>query len=530
MRQSIPAIAVTATWRLPERFPTQLIDISLPLRRDAGAHLVKHVFDRCLGGGKPRRVACAHHDIGVRAAHLVHERIAADHDLRMGFGDFAKLGAYVALAAIRPHGFGQHLDSGLELRRHLVEHGLHDRRHARHDNHVADPESGRGRDLVGDKFSALRHAGHAHARRVQLGSHGGVALLQQGNYPLVVLDRNPERRGDGVGRDGVMGRADPARGEHIGITGAQGIERFDNRRLIVGHDPDFPKIDADPRQVLGDVADVLVLGPAGKDLVANHQEAGRNDRRHRIVYHRMVRLVADAVMTGSKACRAPSQFGAFIDRPAASLQQGLVMARSVARVERKRNPGGGRCHVGRAIPDYGLQERPSIRATALPGTAAPAYKSGMDSTARVSEPPPYRPIAFGPVDIACDAVSGGGFRLRSRLPLAPHDSSLSRMFRAAVEAAPDRAFLAERAGDGWRTLTYSAARPIVDRIAAAFLERGLSAERPVMVLSGNSIDHALLMLAAYTAGIPIAPISVAYSLQSRDHAKLKHVAALLQPG
>src|SRR5215467_9868319 len=154
----------------------------------------------------------------------------------------------------------------------------------------------------------------------------------------------------------------------------------------------------------------------------------------------------------------------------------------------------------------------------------------MDSTMRASEPPPYRPIAFGPVDIVCDAVSGSGFRLRSRTPLAPHDQSLSRMFRAAVEAGPDRMFLAERSGDGWRTLTYAACRPIVDGIAAALVERGLSAERPVMVLSGNSIDHALLMLAAYTAGIPIAPISVAYSLQSRDYAKLKHVAALLQPG
>src|SRR5215470_19076083 len=154
----------------------------------------------------------------------------------------------------------------------------------------------------------------------------------------------------------------------------------------------------------------------------------------------------------------------------------------------------------------------------------------MDSTMRASEPPPYRPIAFGPVDIVCDAVAGGGFRLRSRTPLAPHDRSLSRMFRAAVEAAPGRVFLAERSGDGWRALTYAACRPLVDGIAAALVERGLSAERPVMVLSGNSIDHALLMLAAYTAGIPIAPISVAYSLQSRDYAKLKHVAALLQPG
>jgi feruloyl-CoA synthase len=154
----------------------------------------------------------------------------------------------------------------------------------------------------------------------------------------------------------------------------------------------------------------------------------------------------------------------------------------------------------------------------------------MDSIARVPEPAPYRPIAFAPVDIVCDAVPGGGFRLHSRTPLGPHDPSLGRMFRTAVEAQPDRAFLAERSDDGWRTLTYAASRPIVDAIAAALTERGLSSERPVMVLSGNSIDHALLMLAAYTAGIPIAPISVAYSLQSRDHAKLMHIAALLQPG
>jgi feruloyl-CoA synthase len=151
----------------------------------------------------------------------------------------------------------------------------------------------------------------------------------------------------------------------------------------------------------------------------------------------------------------------------------------------------------------------------------------MNSIARA---PPYRPIDFGPVDIACDAIPGGGYRLRSRSPLAPHDPSLGRMFRAAVEARPDRVFLAERTGDGWRTFTYAACRRIVDAIATAFIERGLSAQRPVMVLSGNSIDHALLTLAAYTAGVPIAPISVAYSLQSRDHAKLRHIAALLQPG
>ncbi len=51
-----------------------------------------------------------------------------------------------------------------------------------------------------------------------------------------------------------------------------------------------------------------------------------------------------------------------------------------------------------------------------------------------------------------------------------------------------------------------------------------------MILSGNGIEHALLTLAGHTAGVPVAPISVAYSLQSQDHAKLRHIAALLEPG
>jgi feruloyl-CoA synthase len=157
----------------------------------------------------------------------------------------------------------------------------------------------------------------------------------------------------------------------------------------------------------------------------------------------------------------------------------------------------------------------------------------MDQAARtVPDAVPYRPIAFAPVDVACGAMAAGGYRLRANTPLGVYDPSLARMFRAAVAAQPDRVFLAERtdAGAGWRTLTYGQCRPIVDAIAAALLERGLSPQRPAMILSGNGIDHALLMLAAYTAGVAAAPVSVAYSLQSRDFARLKHIAALLQPG
>jgi feruloyl-CoA synthase len=125
----------------------------------------------------------------------------------------------------------------------------------------------------------------------------------------------------------------------------------------------------------------------------------------------------------------------------------------------------------------------------------------------------------------------GSFHYFSTERLAPYDPNLARLFRAAVERNPAGHFLAERDAVGhWRRLTYAAARGLVDALAQSLIERGLAPERPLMILSGNSIEHALLTLAGHTAGIPVASISVAYSLQSQDHAKLKHICALLEPG
>jgi feruloyl-CoA synthase len=146
-------------------------------------------------------------------------------------------------------------------------------------------------------------------------------------------------------------------------------------------------------------------------------------------------------------------------------------------------------------------------------------------------PAPTRPIAYAAPRIVCEKASDGSLRCRSAEALGRHDPSLARLFRAAVERNPDGLFLAERGADGaWRKVSYEAARRSVDALAQGLAERGLSAERPVMILSGNGIDHALLTLAGHTAGIPVAPISVAYSLQSQDHAKLKHIVDLLEPG
>jgi hypothetical protein len=167
------------------------------------------------------------------------------------------------------------LAPGLQLRRHEVQHHLHDVRHAGHDDDVADPESRRGGDRVKHQLGAGGHAGHTHARFVHHAAGFGDALLHQRDRLRVVADRHAERLGDGVGGDVVMGRTDAAGGEHVSVARAQRIERRDDVGLLVGDDTHFLEIDADIGEVFGDIADVLVLGPARQDFVADDQDRRR---------------------------------------------------------------------------------------------------------------------------------------------------------------------------------------------------------------------------------------------------------------
>src|SRR5207244_11102061 len=93
----------------------------------------------------------------------------------------------------------------------------------------------------------------------------------------------------------------------------------------------------------------------------------------------------------------------------------------------------------------------------------------------------------------------------------------------------DEVYLAEQESETWRKITCAETRALVYAIATSLLERGVSAERPVAILSDNSIGHALLALAAMHIGVPVAPIAPAYSLISRDFAKLKAIVSLIQP-
>jgi feruloyl-CoA synthase len=125
---------------------------------------------------------------------------------------------------------------------------------------------------------------------------------------------------------------------------------------------------------------------------------------------------------------------------------------------------------------------------------------------------------------------GGKIYLRSPQKLAPYVRCITEWLVRWSDKAPERTFLAERKGEAWRKLSYRETYGAVRRIAQALLDGGLGPERPVAILSDNSVDHALLALGAMHVGIPVAPISPAYSLMSQDYGKLKHIFELVQPG
>jgi len=138
-------------------------------------------------------------------------------------------------------------------------------------------------------------------------------------------------------------------------------------------------------------------------------------------------------------------------------------------------------------------------------------------------------LAFLEPRVEVERRSGGSLLLYSPVPLAPHNGVLGAALSRWAAEAPDRLFLAEREGAGWRRLTYGEAAAASAAVAQALIDRGLDASSPVMALSGNGIDFAILMLACHRAGIPFVPVSPAYSLMSRDHAKVVHIFGLLRP-
>ncbi|MEL6809445.1 MAG: AMP-binding protein [Pseudomonadota bacterium] len=121
----------------------------------------------------------------------------------------------------------------------------------------------------------------------------------------------------------------------------------------------------------------------------------------------------------------------------------------------------------------------------------------------------------------------GSILLHSGYDLGPVDRSTGVWLDRWANATPDAVFLAERSGAGWRMLSYSEARDQVHAMAAGLLARGV--DGPIMILSGNSVDHALLSLAAQYVGLVTVPVAEQYSLIPAAHGRLGYIADLVKP-
>ena len=142
-----------------------------------------------------------------------------------------------------------------------------------------------------------------------------------------------------------------------------------------------------------------------------------------------------------------------------------------------------------------------------------------------------RPVRIAPSDTIVRRRDDGVVYLDSPFPLGPYATTLTERLDYWAAYAPDRTLFAERdASGGWRRVSYREARATVRSLAQGILNRGLSPQRPVVILSGNSIDHALLALASMYAGVLYAPIAPAYSLQAREFGTLTQIFARMEPG
>ena len=156
----------------------------------------------------------------------------------------------------------------------------------------------------------------------------------------------------------------------------------------------------------------------------------------------------------------------------------------------------------------------------------------MSGNAAVAQTKPaFRRIKWLPRDIAVERRADGVIILKSRIPLQAHETHIPASLAKWAAERPDRVWLAQRSGPDrqWRKLGYGEAKRTVDALTQGILDLGLEPGRPVAILSGNSIEHALMTQAAMQARFPAAPVSPAYSLMSQDHVKLRYLFDLIKP-
>lgn len=134
-----------------------------------------------------------------------------------------------------------------------------------------------------------------------------------------------------------------------------------------------------------------------------------------------------------------------------------------------------------------------------------------------------------PHQVARENRADGSILLHSTHPLGPVADKTGDWLHHWSQEAPDRVFLAERSGAGWREESYAAALQKVQAIAQSLLARGMGPDTPIIIMSGNGVDHGLLSLAAHYIGVPTVPVAEQYSLIHGAHGRLRHAIELVHP-
>jgi feruloyl-CoA synthase len=144
---------------------------------------------------------------------------------------------------------------------------------------------------------------------------------------------------------------------------------------------------------------------------------------------------------------------------------------------------------------------------------------------------PVRRVRILTPDTIVRPGAGGSLYARSPYELGPYPETMTEPLEHWARVAPDRTFLAARDPDGqWRRLAYAALLDQVRSVGQALVDRELSANRAIVILSGNGLEHAVLAIAAMYVGVPYAPVAPSYSLLSRDYATLAAIWSLMRPG
>ena len=140
-----------------------------------------------------------------------------------------------------------------------------------------------------------------------------------------------------------------------------------------------------------------------------------------------------------------------------------------------------------------------------------------------------RTTNFKPHNVTRENRADGTILLRSAEPLSEVANTTGDWLHSWAQQTPDNIFIAERHGAGWREESYAETLEKVRAIASSLLGRGMGSDTPILIMSGNGVDHGLLALAAQYVGIPTVPVAEQYSLIHGAHGRLRHAIELVRP-